>query len=29
MISVWGSEWDEISKTLSEYVSLMNKIDKK
>ena len=29
MINVWVSEWDEMSKTLSEYVSLMNKMDKK
>lgn len=29
MINVWVSEWDEMSKTLAEYVSLMNKMDKK
>lgn len=29
MINVWVSEWGEMSKTLAEYVSLMNKMDKK
>lgn len=29
MINVWVSEWDEMSQTLAQYVSLMNQMDKK